>query len=407
MRKKKDATGTQVLLGHKHAWTDTAGHAHRVVFDERALENPKTTWVVLLVVTFIALAAGAVGVFTAPHSSNNAVPLPVADSGPSFAYASTVKHESSTPCTGLAAGWNDEFFVADSQGVTLYDAEGNKLGSWQNDSDEAPTAIAFVSDQNAATNGLLLVAYGDKVKALRFSLDNVVPSEGEAVIFTAQDGALGELEHILTVPDADIRGLASSSERLFVADYLSDRVRRYSWKKIDALKNAEQKEAFPDCVIGDPDTAAAHPGLKPVIKENFSIAYLPVENELFVSNSGHYRVDAFNAGTGSARAEHSLTRLIDQGEASGDSANPIAIAVASNKWVIVAETSKKPGSEAMSGPSTIRFFGLSGEPLGTLPRSEAERNEDTFVIGVAASPDSKRVYALNSNGDVDIWSSAQ
>ena len=102
------------------------------------------------------------------------------------------------PDVGRTRRFDARFFVADARGVSLYDAEGNQLGAWPNEPDETPTALAFVSDENAATNGTLLVAYGDKVKSLRFSLDNVVPGEGESVIFTAQNGALGDLELILT-----------------------------------------------------------------------------------------------------------------------------------------------------------------------------------------------------------------
>ncbi|MBP5622768.1 MAG: hypothetical protein J6X44_12215 [Thermoguttaceae bacterium] len=404
MKKKKDET--QVLLGHKHSWTDTAGHAHRVVFDEKALEKPRTTWLVLTVVTVVALAAGAFGVFTAPRHADSVSAFHFADSGLSFTFKNTIKHAAETPCCAIASGWNDEFFVADARGVSLYDAEGNKLGAWPNEPDETPTALAFVSDENAATNGTLLVAYGNKIKSLRFSLDNVVPGEGESVIFTAQNGALGDLELILTAPDADIRGLASSSERLFVADFQSGRVWRYSWKKIEALKHETKKETVPDCVIGDSDVASAYPGLKPAIKENFSISYLPGENELFVSNSGLFRVDAFNASVGTARSDHSWSRSGEMNESFTGAANPIAVA-ASREWLAVAEAGMSSSSETDEKASPVRFFNLNGESLGRLPYKGLERAEETFVVGIAVSPDSTRVYALNSNGDVDVWTSAR
>ncbi len=405
MKKKSDET--QVLLGHKHSWTDTAGHAHRVVFDEKTLEKPGTTWLVLTIVTVVALAAGAFGVFTAPRHNDLTTSFPVADSDPLFVFGKTIKRAAETPCVAITSGWNDEFFVADSAGVSLYDSEGVKLDSWSNEPQENPTAIAFVSDENAATNGALLVAYGNKIKSLRFSLDNVVPGEGDSVIFTAQNGALGGLEHILTVPDADIRGIASSSERLFVADFQSGRVWRYSWKKIEALQREETKETAPDCVIGDSDVASAYPGLKPAIKENFSISYLPSENELYVSNSGLFRVDAFNASAGTVNSDHSWARSGDLNDSFVGAANPIAVAVSSQKWLAVAEAGKSASNGIDEKSSPVLFFGLNGDSLGRLPYDGLERAEETFVIGIAVSPDSKNIYALNSNGDVDVWTSAR
>ena len=131
---------------------------------------------------------------------------------------------------------------------------------------------------------------------------------------------------------------------------------------------------------------------------------MPGENELFVSNSGLFRVDAFNASAGTARADHSWSRSGEINEPFTGAANPIAVA-ASQEWLAVAETGKTSSSETDEKASPIRFFNLSGEPLGRLPYAGLERAEETVVIGIAVSPDSRRIYALNSNGDVDVWSS--
>ena len=404
---KKKEKKPVVLLGRKHVWTDTQGHAHRVVFDEKVAEKPKFTWVVLAVVTFVALVLGVVGVLTTPERAASTGKIFVTEEQPSFVYKTTIRADADARAHALAAGWNNEFFLADDEGVTLYAADGTKLDFWQNElEDESPTALTFASDQNAATNGTLIVAYTDKVKALRFSLDRVAPGEGNDVIFTARGGAKGAPKLVLNANDADIRGLACSSERLFVADFRTGRVYRYTWKKLDALKDDLEKSILPDCIIGDPDVSSAYPGLKPALKEKFSVVYLPSENELFAANSGLFRVDSFNAGTGVYRAEHSQSHQSDASDGFTGAANPIAIAVSFEKWIATAETGDLASSETPRR-DPIRFFSLTGTPLGSLAQPDIPRPDETFVVDVATSPDSRWIYALYSNGDVDVWERAK
>ncbi|MBQ9872988.1 MAG: hypothetical protein IJM30_00825 [Thermoguttaceae bacterium] len=397
--KKKDKKRS--LLGREHAWTDTQGRAHRVVFDEALLEKPKTMWVALGLTALAALVAGTFGVLTVPTS--NEAPETYAQKSDEILYGfkSTIHRVSSSANRAFAAGWNNEFFVADASGVALYNVEGERLNFWESADGELPTAATFVSDKDAATNGLLLVAYGDRIKSLRFSLDNVVPGEGNDVIFTAKNGARGELELVLTIPGADVRGLACSSERLFVADYGQGRVWRYSWKKLEGLVDSENKTLPADCVIGDPDSSLAYPGLKPVFKDKFAIAYLPLENELFVANSGTSRIDAFNGSSGAFRSDRSWTRSDLPGEyRSGE--NPIALAVSAEKWVATADFDV-PASRSDSSESPIRIYDFTGAALGSLPYASIEREEESFVVDLAVSPDSKYIMALDSNGDVDVW----
>ena len=73
MSKEKRNKDNDVSLGHRHYWTDTQGHAHRVVFDDKTLEKPRATWVVLVTVTIVALVAGVV-IITTLHKPTGARP---------------------------------------------------------------------------------------------------------------------------------------------------------------------------------------------------------------------------------------------------------------------------------------------------------------------------------------------
>ncbi len=404
--KKKDAT--QISFGHKHVWTDTAGHAHRVVFDRKTPQDPKSTWLVLSIVTAVAIILGGIGVFTAPSPVDDAQFYQVADNTVSYSYSKTFRSESSDASfEAMAPGWNNELFLADANGVALYDANGTKLDYWTNDVNEGesktPTAATFVSEPGASTNGLLLVAYGDRIKALRFSLERVTPGEGNSVVFSAKNGALGALSTVLTIPGADIRGLACSSERLFVADVVSERVKRYSWQKIEELKDADKKELTPDCELGNPEPSFSYPGLAPVLKRNFSLAYFSPDSELFVANSGRMRVDAFNENSGTFREGALWGQASNEPKAFNGNANPQAIAISTNRWIVAADCELPSKQNANNTETPIRLFNFNGSAIGQLPYDKHERMVETFVLDVAVSPDSKFIYALNENGEVDVW----
>lgn len=420
MSKEKRNKDNDVSLGHRHYWTDTQGHAHRVVFDDKTLEKPRATWVVLVTVTIVALVAGVV-IITTLHKPTGARPfVQERAEAATFALAQTVAAGVESGATTIAAGWNDEFFLGDAAGVSLFDAAGQKLENWSFDEPEAPTALAFVSDEENVANGLLLVAFKDKVKYLQFSLDQVVPATGRgdaalpggadeetesnnAVVRTAARGALGAPKTLLVKTGADIRGLDSSGERLFVADYAAARVWRYSLKKLYALESGAD-EPTPDCELGAPDEARGYPGLKPTFPRNFCATYDRKRNVLFVANPGLFRIDAFDPETGAWSSVNSWSRTPGATDAFRGASNPIAVVAGDNRF-LVAESGVFTYEQTNARYSPLRFFSESGEWLADVGGDflSSSSSEWLSVAALAASRDFKRFYVLNVDGSVDVW----
>ena len=143
----KSNKNKDVSLGHRHYWTDTQGHAHRVVFDEKTLEKPRATWIVLTTVTLLALIVG-VALIISIHPATNVKPfVETPRAAPVFVLARSIDDGVASHATAIAAGWNDEFFLAGDDGVSLYESTtGKKLETWSFDEKIAPTALAFVAD---------------------------------------------------------------------------------------------------------------------------------------------------------------------------------------------------------------------------------------------------------------------
>ncbi|MBR4975937.1 MAG: hypothetical protein IKY61_02700, partial [Thermoguttaceae bacterium] len=104
-------------FGYKHEWTDTGGHSHRVIFDKKTLERPQTTWKALTVVAALGLLVGGFAILTAPRKAAERLPLAPTNVRPDFALASTLRNLAPERPVALAAGWGDEFFLADAGGV--------------------------------------------------------------------------------------------------------------------------------------------------------------------------------------------------------------------------------------------------------------------------------------------------
>ena len=400
------------LLGRNHSWIDTAGHTHKIVFDKKTLEKPQTTWGALAIVTAVALIVGSALILSEPSSKGGLGFFEtLGETTPRFAIVNSICRITDAPVKAIAAGWNDEIFLATQNEIVLTNSNGERLDSWKNDEKDAPTALTFIANEDSPKNGSLLIAYQEKIKTLSFSLEqyalnktnaNEKGSSEDAVTRTARGGALGVARTVLESPGANIRGIASSNERLFVADYNSQRTFRYAWKSLEAIKDGESKTTPPDCVLGAPDDAANYPGLKPGTDRNFCIVYVPESNELYVANSGLFRVDVFNAGSGVWLPERSWTpgREAPYGFVGG--ANPIALIVAPNRWIATAETGA--WTSALQKKSPLNLYDLSGVWLTELIKDEvSETQNETFLVSIGISVDCKKIYALDSNGDVDVW----
>ena len=410
MKKKSD-----ISLGHRHAWTDTQGHSHRVVFDDGVADKPRATWLALSVVTIFALLVGVVVVLATNQTHEGARFVGSPTAPPKFAVAREIARQGDFPATALANGWNDEFFLAAKSGITLFDASGEKLDFWASASGEEPTALTFVADEKSAANGLLFVAYRDKVMSMQFSLELFVPAsnlnsenavafseesseERDAIARTAQRGALSEMETALLAPGANIRGLACSAERLFVADYQSQRIRRYSLKKIMSAPD-DEKTILPDCELGAPDEEVSYPGVKPTFERNFSICYLAETNSLYVASPGLFRIDAFDAGTGVWRPEQSWSASPGVLHAFSGASNPIAIAASPN-WIATAETGSF--EEKDKRESALQLFDLNGAWLAEIGGLASAQLGESFALSLARSPDGARLYFLRSDGVVNV-----
>ncbi|MDO5310094.1 MAG: hypothetical protein Q4G03_11475 [Planctomycetia bacterium] len=409
---KKKAT-SKISLGHRHYWTDTAGHAHRIVFDQRSLTRPRVTLITLGIATlFAALVGGALVVTNSPQPQGHTY-YAEPNSRVEFVFQRVCPRVSDSPGTAIASGWNDEYFVSDRSGVTLFDADGEKLDFWRNPEEEAPTALAFVQDERSASNGLLLIAYSQKVLAQHFSLEQYIPVDTEArvsddfetnnaVLRTSHNGALGNARLLLTAPDFDIRGLTCSAERLFVADYKTQRAWRYSLRRLEELAEDSDHTLAPECELGAPDEGENYPGLRPSLPRHFCLDYLPERNELYVANSGLYRVDAFNAGSGLWVAERSWSKSPDTLNGFHGAANPVAL-VATSNWIATAETGKLTPEEQRASGGPFQLFAPDGSWLGSLDTAGQELGADNYVVGFSGSSDASFLYALLANGDVWIW----
>lgn len=426
-KKERDA---KKALGYKHEWIDTRGHSHRIFFDKKTLEKPKTTWTALIAVAVLAFLIGGVVLLTVPaEKSGGPVRLNSANLKPAFAPKSSLIGLTAQPATALAAGWNGEFFLADRAEIALFDANGQKLDAWPNKNGETPTALSFVANEGSAKNGLLLIAYPNRVDSISFDLGAATAnanaaletenaenaeSNGEnaaaVVVRTAAGGALGPATTVLTIPNAEISGVATSDERLFVADRKSERVWRYSWAKLDALKNAESKETTPDCEIGAPDAASGYPGLRPARSVPFfNVVFSSANNEIFVANSGLFRVDAFNADSGARVAEHSWAKAPGGSErAFGGMENPVAVVVSPNGWLATVEQEKVAngvGAKKIGPKSPLQIFEWTGNWIAEIPptaKSDKSAAPAPYVAA-ALSANSRRLLTLSANGAVDVF----
>lgn len=295
----KNERSEKKALGYKHEWTDTGGHSHRVIFDKKTLERPQTTWKALTIVAALGLLVGGVAILTAPRAKDGGpFPLAPANARPDFALSTTLRNLTPEPPVALAAGWGDEFFLADRGGVGLYRVDGERLQYWKSAEGDAPTALTFVADETSEKNGALLIAYPERIDAIYFATDRVAEdaatseaeengdggeekkndggAEKNASTRTARNAALGEATTILAIPGAAVAAIAATPERLFVGDFNADRVWRYSWRTLDALQSAEKKETPPDCEIGAPDGALSYPGFRPATEPRMSVVYSPI-----------------------------------------------------------------------------------------------------------------------------------
>ncbi len=420
----KNDRNEKKTLGYKHEWTDTGGHSHRVIFDKKTLERPQTTWKALAFVAALGLLVGGVAILTAPRAKNGG-PLPLAPTNvrPDFTLTTTLRNLTTERPVALAAGWGDEFFLADRGGVGLYRGDGERLQYWKSAEGDAPTALTFVADETSEKNGALLIAYPERIDAIYFATDRVAneaaanegkkggdeekkngASEESAPIRTAQDAALGEASTILTIPGASVAAVAATPERLFVGDFNADRVWRYSWRTLDALRNAEKKETPPDCEVGAPDGALSYPGFRPATEPYMSVVYSPTTNEIVVANSGLFRVDAFNVDSGVWNAEHSWTKTPGSERAFAGAANPIALVVSPSGWIATAETGKIDGASGKKSPLQIfdaKSGGWIAEILGVAPTENEIRAASP--IDLALSEDGRKILALKSNGEVEVY----
>ena len=411
-------------LGYKHEWTDTGGHSHRVIFDKKTLERPQTTWKALTVVAALGLLVGGVAILTAPRAKDGG-PFPLAPTNvrPDFALTTTLRNLTTEQPVALAAGWGDEFFLADRGGVGLYRVgDGERLQYWKSAEGDAPTALTFIADETSEKNGALLIAYPERIDAIYFATDRVADeaatsetnddgekknggvSEESAPTRTAQNAALGEATTILTIPGAAVAAVAATPERLFVGDFNADRVWRYSWRTLDALRDAEKKETPPDCEIGAPDGALSYPGFRPATEPRMSVVYSPTTNEIVVANSGLFRVDAFNVDSGVWNAEHSWTKTPGTERAFAGAANPVALVVSPSGWIATAETGKIDGASGKKSPLQI-FDAKSGSWISEFLAGPPTENEGRVAspIGLALSEDGRQIWALKSNGEIEVY----
>lgn len=411
-------------LGYKHEWTDTGGHSHRVIFDKKTLERPQTTWKALSFVAALGLLVGGVAILTAPRAKDKGrAPLAPTNVRPDFALTATLRNLASEPPVALAAGWGDEVFLADRGGVGLYCVgDGERLQYWKSPDGDAPTALTFVVDDTSEKNGALLIAYPERIDAIYFATNRFeddaeasetndgeeekknVGAEENAPIRTARNAALGEATTILAIPGASIAAVAATPERLFVGDFNADRVWRYSWRTLDALRDAEKKETPPDCEIGAPDGALSYPGFRPATEPRMSVVYSPTTNEIVVANSGLFRVDAFNVDSGVWNAEHSWTKTPGTERAFAGAANPVALVVSPSGWIATAETGKIAPESGKKSPLQI-FDAKNGAWISEIFVGPPTENEGRVAspIDLALSEDGRQILALKSNGEVEIY----
>jgi hypothetical protein len=423
----KNERNEKKALGYKHEWTDTGGHSHRVIFDKKTLERPQTTWKALTFIAALGLLVGGVAILTAPRAKDGG-PFPLAPTNvrPDFTLTTTLRNLTSERPVALVAGWGDEFFLADKGGVGLYRGDGERLQYWKSAEGDAPTALTFVADETSEKNGALLIAYPERIDAIYFATDRVLNEaaadanenngdgedkknaavEENEPIRTAQNAALGEATTILTIPGASIAAVAASPERLFVGDFNAGRVWRYSWRTLDALRGAEKKETPPDCEIGAPDGGLAYPGFRPATEPYMSVVYSPETNEIVVANSGLFRVDAFNVDSGVWNAEHSWTKTPGMERAFAGAANPIALVVSPSGWIATAETGKIDVATGKKSPLQI-FDAKTGNWISEILTGVPTENEARVAtpIGLALSEDGRQIWALKSNGEVEIYAS--
>ncbi len=422
----KDERREKKALGYKHEWTDTGGHSHRVIFDKKTLERPQTTWKALIFVAALGLLVGGVAILTAPRAKDGGrLPLAPTNVRPDFALTTTLQNLTTERPVALAAGWGDEFFLADRGGVGLYRVgDGERLQYWKSAEGDAPTALTFVADETSEKNGALLIAYPERIDAIYFATNRVSSeaetseteenggeekkndglSEKSAPTRTAQNAALGEATTILSIPGAAVAAVAATPERLFVGDFNADRVWRYSWRTLDALRNAEKKETPPDCEIGAPDEALSYPGFRPATEPRMSVVYSSTTNEIVVANSGLFRVDAFNVDSGAWSAEHSWTKTPGTERAFAGAANPVALIVSPSGWIATAETGKIDAASGKKSPLQI-FDAKSGNWVAEILGAVSTENEVRVAspIGLALSEDGRQILALKSNGEVEVY----
>ena len=137
-----------------------------------------------------------------------------------------------------------------------------------------------------------------------------------------------------------------------------------------------------------------------------SVVYSPETNEIVVANSGLFRVDAFNVDSGVWNAAHSWSKTPGMERAFAGAANPIALVVSPSGWVATAETGKIDAASGKKSPLQI-FDAKTGNWISEILAGVPAENEARVAtpIGLALSEDGRQIWALKSNGEVEIYAS--
>ncbi|MDO4587828.1 MAG: hypothetical protein Q4C95_11100 [Planctomycetia bacterium] len=376
----------------KYDWVDTAGFTHRYSFDTQAIDQPRTTWIVLLSVTFVAFIIGCILIRYLPEKKSSTFYYSKYANNQAELFASVATFDLSEPVhpSAITKGptlseenegeilETETFFVAGDEKVVLYNIKGEKINEWSfgtPDSEsektiEHPKSLCFVHQKNHPLNNCLLIAFKNRIDFLN----------------TAQQKAT--IQPFLTFDDNSyLTSLTVDQANLYVADYAQKIIYKYNGSdcknrsmEIGQVTEANQEEGFLGLVL------SASP--------YFDIAFHPSLNSILATNSVRFRIESFDAETGEWQKDNSWEKHPGNPNGFTGCCNPVLLNVFPNGQILTAEKGKTAPVKLFDVKGNFHY--LINLPEKTIPL------DGQSTLRPAILNDS-RIVLLSPSGQLELF----
>ncbi|MDO5581585.1 MAG: hypothetical protein Q4G69_10655 [Planctomycetia bacterium] len=387
-------------------WKDTTKQSRRFFLDPSRAENPKMTWFVLIGVFFFAVLFGVFMILWLPQEKKKTVPPlnPMNQNAAPrvFSPLRTFSLDQKAP-SAWCSGENNTFLLADAKRIVLYDLDGKKIRSWEPETLNFKTTDVDKQEKNGSasktdpavspdksilfrpgkTTAIFYKEYRDKEKTMTSYSLYIAAGNQIAVISSRED--VGSRLLLNLDKNALITSMKIISHYLFLADYNNKAIYRYDLKNLGDF-----------IVMGkpDPEKENGFPGFQLSVVPHFDLAANSEDQILYAANPVMFRVEAFNAESGSWNKDRSWGKHPEQGNGFSGCCNPIYLDVFPNGRILTAEKGKE---------SRLKVFDPNGSFLYDLnePGKSIPLDGKTSLIPIIINDTS--VLVLHPNGEAKVF----